>query len=225
MTGTLLRAGSEVRVATQLVEAPGGRLLWSQTTQVTLNDIFQLQDDLTRQIVESLSLPLSAREERLLSRDAPANARSYEYFLRANELASDPKSWAIARDLYEQAVQEDPRYAPAWAGLGRVHRPDRQAWRRDQRRSGCVRRRRCKRALELNPDLPLAHNLTAQIDIDRGRAREALVTAPRPGQPTEDGSGAVRRPRLRLPVLRPAGASRRADEASTASRSRQSRRR
>ena len=64
VTGTLLRAGAQVRVAAQLVEARGGRLLWSQTTQVTLNDVFQLQDDLTRQIVESLSLPLSAREQR-----------------------------------------------------------------------------------------------------------------------------------------------------------------
>jgi eukaryotic-like serine/threonine-protein kinase len=174
VTGTLLRAGSEVRVATQLVEAPGGRLLWSHTTQVTLNDIFQLQDDLTRRIVESLSLPLSAREERLLSRDAPANARAYEYYLRANELAADPKSWTIARDLYQQAVQEDSRYAPAWAGLGRVLRligklgggsPA------DMDRSAAA----LQRSLELNPDLPLAHNLTAQLDIDYGRARAAMV--------------------------------------------------
>ena len=173
VTGTLLRAGSEVRVATQLVEAPGGRLLWSRTTQVTLNDIFQLQDDLTRQIVESLSLPLSAREERLLSRDTPANARSYEYFLRANELASDPKSWAIARDLYEQAVQEDPRYAPAWAGLGRVRRLiGKLGGGTSDELAGAEAA--LKRALELNPDLPLAHNLTAQVDIDHGRAREAL---------------------------------------------------
>ena len=77
VTGTLLRAGAQVRVAAQLVEAPGGRLLWSQTATVTLNDVFQLQDDLARHIVESLSLPLSAREQRLLSHDAPATARSY----------------------------------------------------------------------------------------------------------------------------------------------------
>ncbi len=77
VTGTLLRAGTQVRVATQLVEAPGGRVLWSKTAQVTLSDVFQLQDDLTREIVESLALPLSSREERLLSHDAPATARSY----------------------------------------------------------------------------------------------------------------------------------------------------
>ncbi|MFN2445538.1 MAG: protein kinase [Vicinamibacterales bacterium] len=74
VTGTLLRAGAQVRVATQLVDAQSGRLLWSQTAQVTLNDVFQLQDDLTRHIVESLSLPLSAREQRMLSHDAPATA-------------------------------------------------------------------------------------------------------------------------------------------------------
>ena len=119
-----------MRVATQLVETPGGRLIWSQTTQVTLNDAFQLQDDLTRQIVESLSLPLSAREQRMLSHDAPATARSYEYYLRANELASDPASWTVARDLYQQALQEDPRYAPAWARLGTPAPAHRKAGRR-----------------------------------------------------------------------------------------------
>jgi TolB-like protein/predicted Ser/Thr protein kinase len=174
VTGTLLRAGAQVRVATQLVEAPGGRVLWSQTTQVALNDAFQLQDDLTRQIVESLSLPLSRREQRMLSHDAPATARSYEYYLRANELSADPKSWTIARDLYQQALQEDPRYAPAWARLGRLHRLIGKlggGTSEDLAQAEAALRH----ALELNPELPLAHNLIAQIDIDHGRAREAMI--------------------------------------------------
>jgi tetratricopeptide (TPR) repeat protein len=119
-------------------------------------------------------VPLSARDERMLSRDAPANARTYEYFLRANELASDPKSWSIARDLYEQAIQEDPQFAPAWAGLGRVLRLIGKlggGTEQDLTRAADA----LQRALDLNPDLPLAHNLTAQLDIDRGRAREAVV--------------------------------------------------
>jgi tetratricopeptide (TPR) repeat protein len=163
-----------VRVAVQFVEARGGRLLWSKTAQVTLTDVFQLQDDLTRHIVESLSLPLSAREQRMLSHDAPASARSYEYYLRANELDSDPKTWSIARDLYQQAIEEDPRYAPAWARLGRLHRRIGKlagGGSEDLARAEAA----LQRALELNPDLPLAHNLTAQIDIDHGRARAAMV--------------------------------------------------
>ena len=174
VTGTLLRAGTEVRVATQLIEVQTGRLLWSKTTQVTLSDIFQLQDDLTRQIVESLSLPLSAREQRMLSHDAPATARSYEYYLRANELASDPKSWGIARDLYQQAIDEDPRYAPAWARLGGLlRRISKLGGGTDEDMSRAEAA--VGRALELNPDFPLAHSLAAQIDIDGGRARDAMV--------------------------------------------------
>jgi TolB-like protein len=174
VTGTLIRAGHEVRVATQLVEAPSGRLLWSKTTQVTLNDIFQLQDELTRRIVESLSLPLSAREEEELTRDAPATPRAYEDYLRANELSSDPKSWTLARDLYRRAVVEDPQFAPAWAALGRVQRligklgsggPDDLA---DAKAA-------VEQALELNRDLPLANSIAAQLDIDQGRARDAMV--------------------------------------------------
>jgi TolB-like protein/predicted Ser/Thr protein kinase len=174
VTGTLLRAGDRVRVASQLVETPGGRVLWSQTAQVQLNDLFQLQDDLTRHIVESLAVPLSSRDERMLAGDTPANARAYEYFLRANELAADPKSWAIARGLYDQALEADPGYAPAWAGLGRVLRLIAKlggGTDDDLARAASA----LQRALELNPDLPLAHNLTAQLDIDRGRAREAMV--------------------------------------------------
>jgi eukaryotic-like serine/threonine-protein kinase len=174
VTGTLLRAGAQVRVATQLVEAPSCRVLWSQTVQVALHDAFQLQDDLTRHIVDSLSLPLSAREERMLSHDAPASARSYEYYLRANELAADSKSWTIARRLYQQALQEDARYAPAWARLGRVHRLIGKlgaGTSEDLAQAEAA----LLRALELNPDLPLAHLVIAQIDIDGGRAREAMV--------------------------------------------------
>jgi serine/threonine protein kinase/tetratricopeptide (TPR) repeat protein len=174
VTGTLLRAGAQVRVASQLVEVPSGRLLWSQTTQVTLNDVFQLQDDLTRQVVASLSLPLSAREKRMLSHDAPRSARAYEYYLRGNEVASDPKSWTIARDLYQQALDDDPAFAPAWARLGRVHR---LIGKLGGGGAGELARAEAavQRALELNPDLPLGHSLAAQIAIDQGRARDAMV--------------------------------------------------
>jgi TolB-like protein len=174
LTGTLLRSGTQVRVATQLVETPGGRVLWAETTQVTVNDVFQLQDDLSRHIVESLSLPLSAKEQRMLAQDAPATARSYEYYLRANELASDPKTWTIARDLYRQALDEDPRYAPAWARLGRLHRLIGKLGGGTQSDLAAAETA-LRRALELNPDLPMAHNLMAQIDIDGGRARDAMV--------------------------------------------------
>src|SRR4029450_5663146 len=56
LSGTLLRAGDQLRVSTQLTEGPAGARLWAQTAEVPVGDIFQLQDDLCHRIVESLSL-------------------------------------------------------------------------------------------------------------------------------------------------------------------------
>src|SRR3989475_10905954 len=122
LTGTLLRAGDQLRVSTQLAEAPGGTLLWSKTSNASLRDIFQLEDELVQRIVESLSLPLTAREDRRLKHDVPASATAYEFYLRANQLALDWESVVLARDLYQRCVEEDPQYAPAWARLGRCFR-------------------------------------------------------------------------------------------------------
>ena len=60
VTGTLLRAGDEVRVTSQLTDASTGTLLWSDTAQAPVGDLFQVQDELTRRIVDSLSLPLTS---------------------------------------------------------------------------------------------------------------------------------------------------------------------
>src|SRR2546423_4712905 len=121
LTGTLMRGGNQIRVTTQLVELPAGTVLWSLTSQATMADIFELQDGLTQRIVESLELPLSEREARVLRRDVPATPRAHEFYLRAGQQGESPESWAVARDLYLRALDEDPRYAPAWARLARIN--------------------------------------------------------------------------------------------------------
>ena len=79
-------SGDQLRATAQLVEAPGGTLLTSHTVQSSLGDLFRLQDDIARRVVEALSLPLAAARRRR-RRDAPHDARAYELYLRANELA------------------------------------------------------------------------------------------------------------------------------------------
>ena len=120
LTGTILSDGEHLRVTTQLVQAPDGKLLWSNTSQATLRNIFQLQDDLVERIVQSLTLPLTAREHRALKHDVPASAIAYECYLRANQLATagDLQSMTLARDLYRRCVDDDAAYAPAWACSG-----------------------------------------------------------------------------------------------------------
>jgi serine/threonine protein kinase len=173
LMGTLLRAGEQLRVTAQLVEAPAGTLVSSQTLQAPLGDVFRLQDELAQRIVESLSPSLSDRERR--GRGRPASARAYEFFLRGNEVVRDWSNVAVGRDLYRQCVEEDPSFAPAWAKLGRCHRvlakyylerPEENLARADEA---------YRRALELDPELAVAHKLFAHREAETGRARGAMV--------------------------------------------------
>lgn len=173
LTGTLLRAGTQLRLTTQLVEAPSGTLIFSKASQVELRDIFQLQDMLASGVVESLALPLTAGERRQLAHDAPASAAAYELYLRANEAGKGFSGLSNAIPLYEQCVAIDPGYAPAWARLGRAR------WMIGKFSQGAAEnlgkgRSAIERALELNPDLPLAHNLYTNIQVDQGQAMNAI---------------------------------------------------
>ena len=175
LTGTLLREEDQLRVNAQLVELPGGAAIWSCVLQVPCGSIFQLQDDLTRRIVESLPVSLSARDTRLLQHDVPANARAYELYLHANQLAYDPSHWTVARDLYRSCLEADPHYAPAWARLGRIYRVLALYAGDEAAEHYRLAEAAFRRALELNPDLPLAHNLYTNLEVELGGGREAML--------------------------------------------------
>jgi non-specific serine/threonine protein kinase len=171
--GTLLRSGDQLRAATQLIEAPSGTLLTSHTVQSSLGDLFRLQDDIARRVVEALSLPLTGTAT-VASADAPQSARAYELYLRGNELARSYDGMAKARDLYLESLELDARFAPAWAHLGRCYRvlgkfvmslPDSEI--RAEEALG--------RALDLNPHLSVAHKFYANLEADTSRTQQALV--------------------------------------------------
>jgi eukaryotic-like serine/threonine-protein kinase len=176
LLGTLLSSGGQVRVTAQLVQTPSGTLLRSMTAQSTSGEIFELQDSLAKSIVESLSLSLTTPAEGAMGRDAPADAEAYESYLRANRMQLDSRQWAAARDLYLRCLERDPRFAPAWARLGRCYRLLGKYDDPSQAEANlALGEEALKRALEINPDLSLAHNLYAHVEVDTGRAREATV--------------------------------------------------
>jgi TolB-like protein len=171
--GTLLRSGGQLRVTAQLVEAPSGTLLTSHTVQSSMGDLFQLQDEISRRVAETLSLALT-RGLPSPRPDAPHDARAYELYLRANEMARTYDGLARARDLYERCLELDPGFAPAWAHLGRCHRVigkyiDGTAD-TETRAEAAFRR-----ALELNPRLSVAHKYYANLEADIGQATRAVV--------------------------------------------------
>ena len=175
VTGSLMRAGNEVRVSAQLVAVPEGSLLWSHTIQAPIHDLFQLQDTLAQAIVSALHVPLTAHDHRALRQDVPGSAEAYELFLRGNKMAADSSQWLEVRDLYERAVALDPGYAPAWARLGRTLRVIAKFGGGQSRQEFARAERAFERALALNPDLTTAHYLYAHLEAETGRARDAMV--------------------------------------------------
>jgi serine/threonine protein kinase len=174
LLGSLLRAGEKLQVSTQLVEAASGTVLWSQSSLLELRDVFQLQDALVQRVVESLSVPLTAREHRLLKQDVPASASAYEFYLRANQLSAIRQNLEVARDLYLRCLEHDPGYAPAWAQLGRLYRVlGKYSGKHDENLQ--LAEQALKKALELNPELPVAHQNYAFLETDLGRARDAMT--------------------------------------------------
>ena len=176
LTATLMRAGDQLRVSAQLVDAPAGTVQWSHRSQTALGDLFALQDELTRQIVASLAVPLSGDEERALHRDVPASPEAYECYLRATQFGQNHETAERARDLYLQCLEQDPNYASAWARLGRVYRRIGNWGDRAEAAENFAKAEDAlRRALDLNPDLSLAHHYYAYLELDLGRAQEAML--------------------------------------------------
>jgi tetratricopeptide (TPR) repeat protein len=150
-------------------------LLTSHTVQTTLGDLFHLQDDIARRVVEALSLPLTGSPSVITpSPDAPQHPHAYELYLRANELARTYDGLPQARELYQQCLELDPSFAPAWARLGRCHRvigkfientPD----------SNERAQQAFDRAIALNPRLSIAHKFYANLESEVGRSVDAMV--------------------------------------------------
>jgi DNA-binding winged helix-turn-helix (wHTH) protein/tetratricopeptide (TPR) repeat protein len=175
VTGTLLSAGDEIRVTTQLTEAATGTLMCSHSTQTTIGSVFRLQDELTECLVDALAIQLTSREQRILRHDVPADPKAYEYYLRGNQFSHDPKQWDAARDLYLRCVEADPCYAPAWARLGRIHHVMAKYLTTGAKEGLKQAETAFRQALDLNPDLAIAHKFYAQLEVDLGRAADAMT--------------------------------------------------
>jgi class 3 adenylate cyclase/TolB-like protein len=176
VTGTLLRVGERLQVTAELSDGRDGTRLSAFRTHAGIGDLFDLQEELAQRIVDALALPLTARERRLMRGDVPATARAYELYLRANEVGHRFGDWAAARDLYRAALAEDPDFAPAWAQLGRCHRLVAKYGSGETRgRDFADAEAALRRALELNPDLDLAHAYLAQLETELGQSGAAML--------------------------------------------------
>jgi eukaryotic-like serine/threonine-protein kinase len=176
LTGSLLRADDRFRLTCQLIEAPSGSVIWSDSANSSMQDLFNIQDELCERILRSLKFPLDEREHRTSRRDVPASARAYEYYLRANQIAVTRtlEQMSLARDLYLQCLEESPDYAPAWACLGRVYH-FLGKFGDDANGNEGRSEQAFKRAFALNSDLAIAHNFYTPTECDQGHTQKAML--------------------------------------------------
>jgi len=117
LEGSVRRASNRVRVTVQLVDVATGFQRWSERYDRQLADIFDVQDEIARAIAEKLKVTLKGDTERLVKR-ATENLQAYELYLRGRALLiKRGKSVAEATEMFQRAVELDPGFAAAWAGL------------------------------------------------------------------------------------------------------------
>jgi DNA-binding winged helix-turn-helix (wHTH) protein/tetratricopeptide (TPR) repeat protein len=174
LRGSVERSSVRIHAVTQLIEAMSGTVLWSKSWEIEPNDFFHFHQGVVQLILRTLTH--GAPERTLpLPGNAPTSPEAYELYLRANQLIikRSPESFAVARDLYIACLEKDPKYAPAWAKLGRCYRFLEKFGGEIANRGAALHA--IEKAFSLNPDLAIAHNVYTPIQADMGQAESAII--------------------------------------------------
>jgi len=126
LEGSAQRAGERIRITAQLIDGLSGHHLWAESYDREFGDIFDLQDDIAKQIVTALEVKLTEGEAARVSRRQTNNPEAYNLFRRALEhyRRFTKVDNVQARQLWEKAVELDPGFADAWCFLGETHQQD-----------------------------------------------------------------------------------------------------
>ena len=116
--GSVRRFQDSVRITVQLVDVATNRQIWGNTYKGKLDDIFDIQEQVAQQIVEALKLKLTFSERVSLTKRQTLNAQAYDLYLRGEDYLYRLTKRSVERaiQLFEKAIELDPRYAAAYAG-------------------------------------------------------------------------------------------------------------
>ena len=119
LEGSVRKAGTKLRVTAQLVSVADGYHLWSERYDRELQDVFAIQDEISENIVKALRVVLSEREKRAIEKAPTDNVVAYDYYLRGRQFFHQFRRTGIqyARRMFERAIEIDPKYALAYAGV------------------------------------------------------------------------------------------------------------
>src|SRR4249919_1008883 len=183
MEGSVRKAGDRVRVTAQLVNASNGYHLWSENFDRNLADIFAIQEEIARNVVNAVRPTLQAPVAFDLQKRAPRDMRAYEFYLRGRQASARMTEITMkqAPSMFRRAIELDPEYGQAYAGLS-DSLCELMLWRMVNPESGALEEARAAahQALALDPDLAEAHvakGHSLMISGDHDGATEAFEHA------------------------------------------------
>jgi TolB-like protein/class 3 adenylate cyclase len=182
LEGSVRRDNNQVRINAQLIDATTGEHLWAETFDRAYDDIFSLQDEVTGKIIEALKISLEADERLRIERMPTANLEAYELYLKAREGYRTflPERYAEALDLFRKAIDLDPDFAEAHAGLAQAAQviwSDSWLFVMPARQALALAKQSATRALSLDPDNVLALSVFARVNRNQGKHGEAIRLA------------------------------------------------
>jgi adenylate cyclase len=170
LEGSIRRAGNRIRITAQLIEAATGSHLWAERYDRDLTDIFAVQDEVTRRIVDALKIKLTPAEEARIAETPTRNLDAHDLLLRARDLLLGPRSnrevFARVVSLAREASELDPGYAEPHAILGMAYTFDYlNRWNEDSDQSLRLAQECAEQSIQRNPDEPLGHIVAARVAI------------------------------------------------------------
>ena len=181
LEGSVRRAANRVRINAQLIDATTGFHLWAQRYDRDLEDIFALQDEITRAIVAALEVHLTPRERAGIERRYTENLEAYDLFLQAREgfWRRTREGAAQARTTLERAIALDPKFAAAHALLAEICRSEWWYGWRDDEAALDRALELAQRGVALDDSLPFAHMFLGWIHLWRKEHDQAIAEAKR----------------------------------------------
>ena len=172
LVGSVRKSGTRVRITAQLVGAVNDSQVWGERYDRDLNDIFALQDEISRAIVAALKLTVLPEEKQALEQRGTTNPEAYKLYLMARQfwLLDNERNNEIVVRICNRVIEIDPRYAQAWATMALAQWN--MFWRGD---SGDDGERAAEMALQLDPSLADSHAAMGAAHRSKGRYEEGLI--------------------------------------------------
>ncbi|MCI0431268.1 MAG: tetratricopeptide repeat protein [Rhodospirillales bacterium] len=117
--GSVRKAGGRVRITAQLIDAATGGHMWAERYDRDLTDVFAVQDEITHKIVDALRVTLLPSERKAIEKVPTENVEAYQFYLRGRQFfhRHSKNNYEIAKRMFRRAIELDPNYARAYAGL------------------------------------------------------------------------------------------------------------